>query len=207
MRTTTWSVASRAGSGISSTWRVAVPTTGAPARLAPQPMQVSGACTTMRSGSRRSMVLPGDPGCLPGARAALPSALLAARRSLASAARRARRSVRSLEGGSEELPESLAAWVCSSSSLERSSSISAAWIFSCSAWASTVARNRRISASYSSRSGSNTSAFYQAARAEWWIPARPARIPARARVPEWLRLGTQVDQPEDASYRIWSCAC
>ena len=55
-------------------------------------------------------------------------------------------------------------------SLERSSAIRAAW-------ASTVARSRRISASSCSRSGSDTPAFYQAAREEWWISARSARIP------------------------------
>jgi hypothetical protein len=65
---------SRRGSGISSTWRVAGPTTGAPARLAPHSVQVSGVCTTMRSGSLLGSVEPGAPFCLLGFRASAPSA-------------------------------------------------------------------------------------------------------------------------------------
>ena len=88
--------------GRSITWRTTSPTTGASARSAPQLLQAIGSCPRRTSGSRRFKFAPGDPGCLPWARFA---SLASARRS----ARFLRVPIGSLDGGADEVVESLLA--------------------------------------------------------------------------------------------------
>jgi hypothetical protein len=63
-----YSVTRGAGGGdTSTTWRRCTPTTGAPARSAPQPPQQPGLPVMISLGASTSgIVVPGSPGCLPG---------------------------------------------------------------------------------------------------------------------------------------------